>query len=116
MKKTVDGDVFLRTSTFVYGLLCLAGGLFLARQAYNIASESSSIWIIVAVGIGSLIILFWGLLLITAGLFPKNRRLQLVVEQLDASNDLGFLSLVLAAPIYVLVRLMRHISSDENRS
>ncbi len=111
-----DASLFLNVSLFVYGLLCTAGGLFLAKEAYDSLFESDSVWIFAAITALSLAIFFWGILLIASGIFPNNRRLQSVVEMLDGSNEIGCLSVFLAFPVFLLVRLLRGLSSSNDRS
>jgi hypothetical protein len=115
-EKFAEGGLFLNISLFLYGLLCTAGGLFTAKEAYDSLYESNSIWLFAGIAVMSLVIFIWGLVLIAASLFRGNRRLQTVVEKLDGSNEFGCLSVVLAIPVYLLAKLLRRLSSGDSHS
>lgn len=118
-KKPAERDLFTSVLFFIFGLAYAVGGLFLARESYYSVRESDSIWIVITIGVLSLVIFAWGLVLIAASLFPGNDRLQTIVQKVDGtqgSNEIGCLLVVLAIPVYWLAKLLRGLSSADRDS
>jgi hypothetical protein len=118
-KKPAERDLFTSVLLFTFGLAYSAGSLLVAVKAYDSVCESDSTWIFLSIGALSLVIFVWGLVLIAAGLFPGNPRLQAIVEKVDGtqgSNEFGCLLVVLAIPVYLLAKLLRGLSSRDSDS
>lgn len=115
-KRPVKRDLFLSTYGFFLGVFVVAMGLYLASTTYNMLPRPNSTWVVVMLTLASTVLIVVGLLLIAAGLFPKNRRLQSFAERFDGSaGELGCLIFVVTVPIYLVAKLLKHFLQDDNR-
>ncbi len=104
-----DNNLFLRLVEIVFGAMCVAAGFYLAKGSIESYSSTDAAWIYLTIGALGALLLMWGLTLIAKGLFPESRLLSAMVgkDSLAGANEAGCLTIVIAAPLYLLVRFLR---------
>lgn len=108
-RKKPDSSLFFRLVEVVWGAICVALGFALANGVVESYTSADAAWIYLTISTLAVFMLIWGFILIARGVFPGNRLLDKIVgeDSFAGSNEAGCLSIILAAPLHLLLRVLR---------